>query len=61
MTSNLEEAEKAIRSAVFIEPAKENYLNTYGVILRKNKRVVEAVRSYELGYEASAKFCRCLL
>ena len=30
------------------EPAKENYLNTYGVILRKNKRVAEAVRAYEL-------------
>ena len=31
----LQEAEKAIRKAVFIEPTKENYLNTYGVILRK--------------------------
>ena len=40
----LEEAEKAIRCAVLIEPSKENYLNTYGVILRKdvalNKRFV---------------------
>ena len=44
----LVEAEKAIRAAVSIEPAKENYLNTYGVILRKNKRIEEAVRSYEL-------------
>ena len=44
----LEEAETAIRAAVAIEPAKENYLNTYGVILRKNKRIAEAVRSYEL-------------
>ena len=38
----LQEAEKAIRSAVFLEPAKENYLNTYGVILRKNKRTEQA-------------------
>ena len=44
----LEEAEKAIRHAVFIEPAKENYLNTYGVILRKNNRLEQAVRSYEI-------------
>ena len=44
----LKEAEKAIRTAVFIEPTKENYLNTYGVILRKNKRLTQAVRSYEL-------------
>ena len=44
----LDEAEKAIRIAVSTEPAKENYLNTYGVILRKNKRVAEAVRAYEL-------------
>ena len=44
----LEEAETAIRAAVSIEPAKENYLNTYGVILRKNNRIEEAVRSYEL-------------
>ena len=28
----LEEAEAAIRVAVSIEPAKQNYLNTYGVI-----------------------------
>ena len=33
-----EAAEKAVRSAIFIEPTKENYLNTYGVILRKNNR-----------------------
>ena len=46
--SRLDEAEKAIRSAVFLEPKKENYLNTYGVILRKNKRIEQAVRSYEL-------------
>ena len=44
----LDEAEVAIRESVSIEPTKENYLNTYGVILRKNKRVAEAVRSYEL-------------
>ena len=30
------------------EPTKENYLNTYGVILRKNNRIEEAVRSYKL-------------
>ena len=44
----LDEAEKAIRAAVSIEPLKENYLNTYGVILRKNNRIEQAVRSYEL-------------
>ena len=44
----LDEAEKAIRIAVLLEPAKENYLNTYGVILRKNNRIEQAVRSYEL-------------
>ena len=31
-----------------LEPTKENYLNTYGVILRKNNRMEQAVRSYEL-------------
>ena len=41
-----QEAEK-IREAVLSEPTKENYLNTYGVILRKNNRVEQAVRSYE--------------
>ena len=45
---DLEEAEIAIRSAVSIEPEKETYLNTYGVILRKNNRIEQAVRSYEL-------------
>ena len=44
----LDEAEKQIKNAVFIEPLKENYLNTYGVILRKNNRLEQAVRSYEL-------------
>ena len=44
----LEEAEAAIRAAVLIEPIKENYLNTYGVILRKNKRVAEADIGAEL-------------
>ena len=44
----LGEAEKAIQVAVSCEPTKENYLNTYGVILRKNKRIEQAVRSYEL-------------
>lgn len=44
----LEDAEKAIRTAVYLEPKKENYFNTYGVILRKNKRTEQAVRSYEL-------------
>ena len=44
----LDEAEKAIRQAIFIEPTKENYLNTYGVILRKNKRTEQAIRSYDL-------------
>ena len=46
--NQLSEAEKSIRSAIFIAPEKENYLNTYGVILRKNNRVEQAVRSYEL-------------
>ena len=31
-----------------LKPTKENYLNTYGVILRKNNRIEQAVRSYEL-------------
>ena len=44
----LQEAEKEIQTAVFLEPSKENYLNTYGVILRKNNRIEQAVRSYEL-------------
>ena len=44
----LQEAEEAIREAVFTDPTKENYLNTYGVILRKNNRFEQAVRSYEL-------------
>ena len=44
----LQQAEKAIRLAIFSEPNKENYLNTYGVILRKNNRIEQAVRSYEL-------------
>ena len=52
----LEEAETAIRAAVAIEPAKENYLNTYGVILRKNKRIAEAVRSYELVMKLQPNF-----
>ena len=43
-----EEAEEAIRSAVVLEPSKENYLNTYGVILRKHERTEQAIRSYEL-------------
>ena len=46
--NQLDQAEKAIRLAVSLEPKKENYLNTYGVILRKNKRIEQAVRSYEL-------------
>ena len=46
--SQLQEAEKAIKAAVFIHPKKENYLNTYGVILRKANRLEQAVRSYEL-------------
>ena len=45
---HLHEAEQAIRSAVFIDPTKQNYFNTYGVILRKNNRIEHAVRSYEL-------------
>ena len=44
----LEEAEKVVRRSIYLEPKKENYLNTYGVILRKNKRTEQAVRSYEL-------------
>ena len=52
----LEEAEHSIRVAVSIEPTKENYLNTYGVILRKNKRVAEAVRSYELVMKLQPNF-----
>ena len=31
----LKEGEKAIRSAIAIEPTSPTYLNTYGVILRK--------------------------
>ena len=45
---DLKHAENAIRSAVLLEPTKVNYLNTYGVILRKNNRIEHAVRSYEL-------------
>ena len=52
----LKKAEKAIRSAVLIQPKKENYLNTYGVILRKNKRIEQAVRSYELVIELQPNF-----
>ena len=52
----LEAAEKSIRSAVFIEPTKENYLNTYGVILRKNNRLEQAVRSYELVMKLQPNF-----
>ena len=52
----LEEAETAIRSAVSMEPTKENYLNTYGVILRKNKRIEQAVRSYELVIKLQPNF-----
>jgi len=52
----LEEAEKAVRSAVFLEPMKENYLNTYGVILRKNNRIEHAVRSYELVIKLQPNF-----
>ena len=47
-TGSLDEAEIAIKMAVSIEPDKQNFLNTYGVILRKNNRIKEAVRSYEL-------------
>ena len=36
---DLKHAENAIRSAVLLEPTKVNYLNTYGVILRKNNRM----------------------
>ena len=52
----LEDAEKAIRVAVSIEPTKENYLNTYGVILRKNNRTEQAVRSYELVIQIQPDF-----
>ena len=52
----LDDAERSIRSAIFIEPAKENYLNTYGVILRKNKRIEQAVRSYELVMKLAPNF-----
>ena len=52
----LQEAERAIRAAVFIEPTKENYLNTYGVILRKNNRIEQAVRSYELVIKLQPSF-----
>ena len=45
---SLKKLKKQFESAVFIEPNKENYLNTYGVILRKNNRIEQAVRSYEL-------------
>ena len=44
----LQDAEKEIKEAVFLAPTKENYLNTYGVILRKNSRFEQAIRSYEL-------------
>ena len=54
--SQLEEAETAIRAAVLIDPSKENYLNTYGVILRKNNRFEEAVRSYELVMKLQPEF-----
>ena len=47
--NQLQEAEEAIGEAVFIEPTKENYLNTYGVILRKNNRFEQAVRSIRIG------------
>jgi len=52
----LDEAEKSIQSAVCLEPKKVNYLNTYGVILRKNKRVKHAVRSYELVIKLNPDF-----
>jgi len=52
----LPEAEKAIRAAVSIEPTKENYLNTYGVILRKNNRFEQAIRSYELVIKLQPNF-----
>ena len=53
---SLNDAEKAIREAVFLEPTKENYLNTYGVILRKNNRTEQAVRSYELVMRIAPNF-----
>tara|TARA_B100000674_G_scaffold18794_1_gene13307 strand:- start:7703 stop:9487 length:1785 start_codon:yes stop_codon:yes gene_type:complete len=52
----LHEAEKSIREAISLEPAKENYLNTYGVILRKNNRFEQAVRSYELVIKIQPNF-----
>ena len=51
----LQQAEKSIREAVFIEPTKENYLNTY-VALRKNNRIEQAVRSYELVIKLQPNF-----
>ena len=51
-----EEAEEAIRSAVVLEPSKENYLNTYGVILRKHERTEQAIRSYELVMKLQPNF-----
>ena len=42
--SQLEDAEKAVRAAVLLEPTKENYLNTYGIIIAKS--YCSGVRSY---------------
>ena len=41
----LQEAEKAIRLAYSMQPSKENYLNTYGVILRK---IIEQIKLFVL-------------
>ena len=54
--NQLDEAENVIKQAVLVEPTRENYLNTYGVILRKNNRIEQAVRSYELVIEITPNF-----
>ena len=55
-SSQLEEAEQAIRRAIAIDPASATYLNTYGVILRKRDRLEEAVRSYEVVMQLQPEF-----
>jgi tetratricopeptide (TPR) repeat protein len=51
-----EEAIRAVRAAIALEPANATYLNTYGVILRKLKRPEQAIRAYERVIELMPDF-----
>lgn len=54
--NNLVESEKSIRLSIKLAPENSNFLNTYGVILRKCNRFEQAVRSYEMVMDLQPDF-----